>query len=136
MNNKRSLLLKYGITIIIALAISAWYYFSNNGSTLKGSDLYKVLADAFTIPGIFILMFGLIIFASNEGALDALSYVVHYAGRTLVPFGRLKKPMKYAEYKESRKEHNISGYSFMLVVGIIFCLIAVVFIMLFHSNQS
>ena len=94
-------------------------------------EQYRILCDAFTIPGIMLLCVGAMIWVSNAGALDGLTYVFSYAIGALVPGGR--KHQKFLDYVEHRRENRVKGYGFLLISGAVTLAIAGVFMILFYQ---
>ncbi|MBR5446692.1 MAG: DUF3899 domain-containing protein [Clostridia bacterium] len=134
MKRWQSTLLKYGVTTAIA-AFFAWLLLDLRGYAMAVTavDRYRILADAFTIPGMLLLMVGLLVVVSNEGMFEGLSYVLSYAVKTLVP-GMNKGHERYGDYVERRREKGrASGFGFLFVVGAVFMAAAGVCIALFYS---
>ena len=134
MKRWQSNLLKYGIATAIA-AVFVWILLDLQGyaSAATQADQYRILADAFTIPGMLLLMVGLLVVVSNEGMFEGLSYVVSYAVKTLVP-GMNKGHERYGDYVERKREKGpVKGFGFLFVVGAVFMAAAGVFIALFYS---
>lgn len=127
-----TILLKYGIGILFGAGIVVLYLWLRDFTLPDDPQAkYKMLSDAFTIPGVLYLMVGLLIFLTNKGSLDALGYMAKRAVRMLIPFS--KKPNEsYSEYVE--KKRKLSGYSFIIFIGLLFMAIAIVFIILFYKN--
>lgn len=128
-----SLILKYGITFVFAslMAILALYLrdvFS--GEYIELSLKYRYLADAFTIPAVFLLGCGCLVFLSNEGALNAVLYSLRWLGQSLIPLSK-KEHLRYADYCERRKK--VQGYAFLFHVGLLFLAVAIIFIVLFFQ---
>lgn len=132
--NWKSILLKYGITAFIGgLMVYGVISFHGLSSAQTNVEIYRILADAFTIPGVVILLCGVLVAIANEGAFEGLSYVASYAIKMLIP-GTGKQHEKFGEYVERRREKGgVKGYGFLFVTGGIFMVIAIVFIALFYS---
>ena len=134
---RRKLWIRYGITIGIC-ALMIWGVISIRTSELGAySQLskllrYRVLCDAFTVPGMLLILSGLMVFVSNEGALDGLSYLGHYLKNMLIP-GSRSKTKKYFDYVEAKREKRVKGFGFLFVVGGACMLIALVFLGLFYT---
>ena len=95
-------------------------------------EKYRILCDAFTIPGVVLVMLGALMAISNEGALYGISYVLGYAFRILIPAKRHEHE-KYYDYVERKKgEGQVKGYGFLFVVGGASLAIAIVFMILFY----
>ena len=70
---QRTRLLKYGITTVLTAAVVIYYAASRNVLSLETIEQYHVLCDAFTLPGIFLMLFGLLMLMNDLGALDTLA---------------------------------------------------------------
>ena len=126
------LLAKYGGSAAFA-GVMAWLYISlRDFDGAKLADKYRMLSDAFTVPGILLLMFGCLIWISNLGALDGLAYAVSFAIRSLIPGARYKDE-KYGDYVERKQENRVKGYGFLFVSGGVTMAVAIVFMILFYS---
>ena len=134
MKNGRTLLLKYGITAAIGGSM-AWSVLDLHGFTQAQTlaDKYRILADAFTIPGVVILLSGVLVLIANEGMFEGISYAVSYAVKMLIP-GVSKEQERYADYVERRREKGpVKGIGFLFVTGGVFMAAALLFIALFYS---
>ena len=135
MNKKsRNNLLKYGITTFVAVLIASTVInLHGYDEAVTAADKYRILSDAFTIPGVVLMLCSLLVFVSNQGIFDGISYALRYAVRSLIP-GLGHKQERYSDYIERKREKGgIAGYAFLFHVGLVFCLIALVFIGLFYS---
>lgn len=135
MKKRRTTILKYGITTFIG-ALMAYATISLHGFSLAVTDAekYRILADAFTIPGVVIFLCGVLVAVSNEGIFEGVTYALSYAIKMLIPGQGANRHEKYGDYIErKRAKGGIKGYGFLFVVGGVFLVIAVVFITLFYS---
>ena len=135
MSKRRKILLaKYGGSAA-AVALIAYFYISvRDFAQAQLVDKYRILCDAFTVPGLLLLMFGSLLWVSNTGALDGLMYSVRMAIRFLIPGGRLKTEEKYGDYVERRREKPIRGYGFLFISGCATMVIALIFFALFYMT--
>lgn len=125
-------LAKYGGSAAF-VGLMAWLYISlRDFDGAKLVDKYRMLSDAFAVPGMLLLMFGCLIWISNLGALDGLAYAVSFAFRSLIPGGRYKDE-KYADYVERKRENRVKGYGFLFASGGVTMAISIVFMVLFYS---
>lgn len=127
------LLAKYGGSAL-GVGVFAWLYVSSRdflGQPLV--EQYRILCDAFTVPGLLLIIFGSLLWVSNTGALDGLMYAVTTAVRFLIPGGRLKMEEKYGDYVERRREKPVRGYGFLLISGCVTMAISLVFMALFYA---
>ena len=100
---------------------------------MEAVEQYRVLCDAFTIPGALMVMVALLLSLNNLGALDTLMYLLSYLPRMLAP-GAFGEPEKLIDYVEHRREKRGKGFGFLYVVGFLFLGIAIVFLVLFYSG--
>lgn len=123
----RDTIKKYSITIAVGLAMAVGVSFLRSlywQSNVK--SVMMALTDTFSVPGLLLILVGLLIVCANHGAF----YLLSFAGKKFI--GLFKKvrsesdKMSYYEYREmkSEKQHD---YSYLLVCGGVFLIIALVF---------
>jgi hypothetical protein len=127
-------ILKYGISFAVA-ALLIWVYLA--GRDLPGAALreqYKLLCDAFFIPGILFWMIACLSWASTKGAMDGLAFLGSSLIRALIPGGRVRTPQKYYDYIQERKARRkqASSYRFLFVVGSACMALSIVFLILYY----
>ncbi len=126
------LLITLGIQAVVSL-IFVWTKGLFSG-TYSGSEAFKLLSDAFFVPGVLVFCFGVLFWASQEGAFDGLAWSMGSFLRMLIPGGGLKKRESYGDYLErkrgDRKKLNVS---FVMLGGAIFMIIAGVFVIIFEK---
>ena len=127
----KSILVRYLITVAVGLSFVYSYIAPRDLANQTLIEQYHILCDAFTLPGLFMMLIGLMLLMGNLGALDAISFAFHYLFHTFLPL--TGESMTYLEFVEDRREHRIHGYSFLFVVGTVFTAIAVVFLLLYMS---
>lgn len=130
-------LLKYGITVLIG-ALTVWIVLDLHGyeNAALAIERYRILADAFTIPGVTLMLCWVLVWVSNEGVFEGISYVFTYAIKSLIP-GEFKNHEKFGDYVARKREHEkIRGTGFLFFVGAAFVLIALVFIALFYIEYT
>ena len=94
-------------------------------------DKYKIIADAFTVPGVCLIMLGLLVWASTEGAFDFLGYAASRIGDMLLPgHGAVSKHETYYQYVERKRGERAKGFWFITFVGFGFLAVAIVFVLL------
>ena len=123
---------KYLITLFVGFVVAGGIAISKNVFSLDvGADLFHVLSDSFFAVGALMACFGGIVFVSNEGAFDGISY-----GLTsfLDIFRKEKKNVfkDYFEYKQSKGERNHS-FGFLLVCGLFFLIIFAIMLALYYQ---
>lgn len=120
--------LKYIITTIIGLVVTLLILFSKKiFQQDKLSEIYKILTDAFFVPGVLIFGFGLLVYSSNQGTFD----IVSYGMKAFFNLFRTKpqKQVTYYEYKLAKHEHD-KPIVFFLIVGGGFLIVSMIFMIL------
>ena len=136
MSKAKSLLIKYGSCSAFTAAMAAVHVALNRGfAEMETVQKYRVLCDAFSIPGLLLVLFGVLVWLINQGSLDAISYAVRTGLRRLIPGGGLQQPESYWDYLEKRKQKRIRGYGFLFLAGAAALVISGVFMALFYWNR-
>ena len=124
---------KYGITVGLSLLLAYFYAALRiDWANTESVSLYRTLCDAFTVPGLLLVMSGLLMTFSNAGAMDGLGYVVVNGLKMLIPGGGMKTET-FKDYLERRRNNRVRGYGFLYVTGFGCLAIAAVFMILFYS---
>ena len=129
----RNNLLKYGISAGVCLLFAAIHCYSRGIADMEVLDIYRTLSDAFAVPGLICIFSGGLMWLSQEGALDGVSYVAQYAVKSLLFFARRGALETYKEYVERRREKRKVSFGFLILVGAACMVIAVVFMILFYQ---
>lgn len=126
-------LAKYGITTGLALVL-IWIYCSTRNLFLQSTmERWRILCDAFTLPGLTYIMVGFLMMIANEGFFDMLSYACSKAvGMFLPGRGFAEDGEKYYDYVQRKKENRTKGFGFLFVVGGILMAFALLFLFLFY----
>lgn len=140
MSEKGKRLLHYGITLAVGALIAGYVYFMRGGfqENVTQLDRYRLLCDVFTVPGLLLLLFALLIYIANEEFFTIFSYAFSYVYRMFIP-GALTayKQESYADYLERKREKGkIKGYSCIAVTGAIFLAVGLVFLCLFYQTYK
>ena len=129
-------LIKYGVTIavggLMSFAVIALHGYAEAATELERC---RILADAFTIPGVVLILCAALVWISNEGMFYGLSYVVSRAARSFIPLGStLEKHEIYADYvQRKRSTGGVKGYGFIFFTGLAYMAVAVFFIIRFYN---
>lgn len=113
-------------------AVAWWYANSRWEEDMSLVEQYRVLCDAFTIPGAMMVLFGMLMSLNNLGALDTIAYLMSFLPRMLAP-GAFGEPEKLIDYVERRREKRSKGYGFLYIVGFIYLGIAIFYLVRFYS---
>ena len=105
---------------------------ANSKELFEQTDLktiYHILSDSFFVPGIVITGFGLLIFASNEGVFDGVTYAV----MSFINMFKSKEERKYSSlYDYKQKKHAVKTKTgFILISGLIILTFGIVFYILY-----
>ena len=132
-NRTKVNLAKYGITSAIALAM-IWVYCSSRDLFQQPiMERWRILCDAFTIPGLTFVMIGFLIMVANEGFFDMLSYAASKAVGIFLPGrGFSDNGEKYYDYVQRKRGNRTTGFGFLFVVGCVLMAFAFVFMFLFY----
>lgn len=125
-------LIKYGLSAAVTLGLAGWYIGARDFAGAELVDKYCMLCDAFSIPGIVLVMLGCMLWVSNEGVMHGVTWVLGFSWRALIP-GKRKNVERYYDYvQRKRAKGKVTGYGFLFVVGGISLGIALVFMILFY----
>ena len=121
---------KYLITIGTGLAAALYVAFIRCiFSETNPSQIFAILSDSFTVPGVLLTGIGGLMFVSNEGGFDALSYGI----TSFIDLFRKEKKNKYKtfyDYKEEKASKTLP-VSFVLISGLIFMALAIIMLLLY-----
>lgn len=134
-NNKFiKIFIKYAACVIPAALVSL-LVLDTHEYALAASDVerYRILTDAFTIPGVILIMVAALVFISNLGGFDGLGYSLKVAIKRLLPFFGAAPDEKYIDYVERKRASRIKGYHFILFSGIAFLAAALFFMYKFYQ---
>ena len=124
-------IVKYTLALIAGLGMVYAYIAPRDLASQTLVEQYHILCDAFTLPGMFMTLLGLMILMGNLGALDALSFAVHYLLHTFIPV--LGKGKNYLDFVLERREHKARGFGFLFVVGLLLTAVGVVYLVLYMN---
>ena len=132
-NRMKSNLLKYGISCGIAFVL-IWIYCSTRNLWLQiPMERWRILCDAFTLPGLTYIMVGFLMMIANEGFFDMLSYACSKAVGVFLPGrGFSDNGEKYYDYVQRKKDKRATGFGFLFVVGGVLMAFALLFMFLFY----
>ena len=134
----------YWIALAIAFGVSiplcvGSFFLIRNGLVTGEWDVvkYRVLADTFTLPGVLYAMAFMLVFASNYGAFDAITYSVRLVWTLFIhsDVRKTKLPANYRDYRLMKSAKPRVKASFLLFIGLGYLLLAVLFIILFYANK-
>lgn len=95
-------------------------------------DVMKILCDGFFVSGILLACFGGLVFASNGGVFDMITYGVKHLFWLFKKNPADRKYKDFYEYRMAMKEKKRS-FGFMVVVGLAFIAISLIFLALYYN---
>lgn len=126
----------FGVSMILCLGLAILCFVLRvdvkNLDQVPLVELYRVLCDSFTIPGLLVLMFALLMSVSNAGALDGLGYVAVNGLKMLIP-GAAAKMERFSEYLERRRANRVKNYTPLYATAAIFLAVSGIFLALFYT---
>ena len=99
-------------------------------SDAKAQTLVGYWSDAFFVPGILCVCFGLLLLASNGGAFDMLAYAFKSLFRLFKKDVVDRKYGGYYEYSQARKAKKRS-FAYMLIVGGAYTLVGIALLVVY-----
>ena len=123
----------YGICVGIELLIAFLVVWSKGFFGHSLAVNIQILSDAFFVSGILMTLFAGMLFISSQGALIGIGFVLRNMVLTFIPMGRAKQE-RYADYRArklgaAKKRNN----SCILVTGLIFLFIGIVFTVIWYT---
>lgn len=129
----RNNLIKYSSCVAAGLLVGYFYLSGHGFFDQPLVDKYRLLSDAFMLPGFLMVAFGLLIFLANEGSFTGISFIAQKAVGLLIPFLYKQKGETYREYVERKTAKRTQGYGFLFVCGCVFLAVSVVFVVLYSQ---
>ena len=132
--DNKALLLKYITCFAIASLIAIDVFWSKGFFGHSTAVNIQILADGFFVSGILLTLFAGMMFVSREGALIGISFVMRNVVLAFIPMGR-KKHEVYRDYRERKlKELKKTNDKSILVTGLFFLMIGIVFTVIWYKN--
>lgn len=133
-NNKhRAMIISAVIGLCMAVLISV-----ARGAFSAGTTADRILAfcDGFSVSGVLLLCFGIMIWISNEGFFDVLSYAAQKGLHHLIP-GRFSEDLgSFYDYKMSKANGKRAGSAFLVVPGIVILALGLILMGIWYSFSS
>ena len=124
--------LKYLITATVLSVFTVLVAWSQGAFSITDTQaLLGALSTAFFVPGVLALGFGLLVFCSNGGAFDMVSYGFQSLFRLYKKDPRDHKYGGYYEYREARKQKKRTFW-YLVIVGAVFVLVGGILLICFN----
>jgi len=136
MKNTKKTVIKYLVTIGIAFAATLlviWLRDLANEEVLQ--ERYRILADAFCVPGVILMCFSGIMWVASDGFFDGLAYAFGRVGGMFIPAYKVKHET-FFDYKQRKKEKRAekegTSFWYLFFVGLGFVLVSAIFTVLYE----
>ena len=125
-------LIKYGAAVGAGLAYAISGVISQNAFSEDLKDMLRICSDALFLPGAMMMLIGLLMVVSNEGAFDSLAYTGRSLRRFFIPERPGEKRMSYREYVEQRREKKTTGFGFLFIVGGAYAVAGLILLLIYY----
>ena len=127
-------LIKYAVCVGVEAVIAFLVIWSKGFFTDSAAVNLQILADAFFVAGILMTLIAGMLFVSGEGALIGIGFVLRNVVLAFIPMGRAKHEL-YADYRARKlSEAKNSSNRHILVTGLIFVFIGVIFTAIWYAK--
>lgn len=126
---------KYLITIGVGLLFTFFVLQMRDlWSQTQTKEIIKALSDGFSVTGILLVCFGALCFCSAQGAFYGFSYMFHilFVTHNWSTKTKFKDRKSYADYVAEKKENAKPAPLYILLVGLGFLLIGIIFMIIFN----
>lgn len=126
--------LKYIVTAAVGLVAATALIFALGITEAQGVyEVMRILSDAFFVPGAVLSGLGLLAVVSKGGFFDIFGYGFISFVAIFKKDVKKRKYKDYVEYKQSKRESKFSVW-FLLIVGLAFIVVAVIFLVVFSCG--
>ncbi len=119
--------LLYGVGLL--LLVLHTYGYAAAGTE---AERLRILCDAFTIPGVTLMLGAGLMAVYNQGVFTGVTYGLRRVKDIFLPFLR-SEYVRYPDYKRQKEEKKIRGYSCMFYTGLALTIPAVYCMIRFYS---
>ncbi len=95
-------------------------------------DVMKALCDGFFVSGVLIACFGGLVFASNGGVFDMITYGIKHLFWVFKKNPADRKYKDFYEYREAMKEKKRS-FGYMVITGLAYIAVSLIFLALYYN---
>ena len=132
-------LIAYGAATLVAGAFVVVYLLTHDVGGQDTTAQLMLWCNAFTIPGVVLIVAGGLVWAYGQGALNGLGYVFGEGLKALIPGARATgKHRTYYDYVEEKKSRKLAfkSYAFLFLVGGICMVFALVFLVIYYQSKG
>ncbi len=125
-------LTKYAICFGVEALIAFLVIWSKGFFAHSTAVNLQILSDAFFVSGVLMTLFAGMLYVSGEGALIGIGFVLRNVALAFIPMGRAKHE-RFADYRERKlSEAKKRNDSCILVTGLFFLAIGIVFTVIWY----
>ena len=122
---------KYGISSGVCLALVVFYAGVRDFFAQELMEQFRILCDGFTVAGMLSIMAGVMLWVTNQGALDGIGYAAGAALRLLIPGRGNRREESYGAYVR-RRQKKPAAWDFLLWSGAATVGISLIFLWLYY----
>ena len=122
--------LRLVVTLLIGLCLAAGVFAVRGGFDMSDwPDIAAALCDACFVPAALLISFGLLLFASNDGLFDMMTFSVQKVLRLMLSAEKQAAfPKTFYDYRVL-KQGRKAGFGFLLIAGAIYLVLAFIFLL-------
>lgn len=129
----KSKIIRYAITVLIGVVMAVCVSFIKSLYWLNDTvEIVKVLSDCFSLPGLVLVLFALLVVCSNGGTFDMLTFGVKKVVLLLKRNLSERDRESFYEYRKRRQE-NKRSFAYIMIVGAVYLAIGIIFIAIYYS---
>lgn len=123
---------RFGVTMLIGLLAGIGVFSARSGFSLtEWPEIAAALCDACFVPAAMLISVGLLLFVSNDGLFNMISYGVQKVARLVLSAKRQADyPKTYYEYWERKQAAGKTSFGFLIVAGLVWLASATAFLLL------
>ena len=123
---------KYLITTFIGILISfSVLLYKKSFNVTSYQELFHHLSDATVVSGVLLIGMGLLIGIANTDFFDIFKYGILSFFNMFRRNNFIRKYETYYDYKEARKDKAKISYLYIIIIGLVFILMSIIFLILY-----
>lgn len=121
---------RFGVTMLIGAVIGAGVFAARGGFDMtQWPEIAAALCDACFVPAALLISMGLLLFVSNDGLFNMISYGVQRAARLVLSAKKQAEfPRTYYEYWEIKQAVGKASFGYIIVAGLVYLALAALFL--------
>ncbi len=126
-------ILRFLIAMLIGIAVCLTILFVKDiFSAQTPQEIYKILSDAFAVPGILLLLGGVFVWIVRQGTFSGMGYAFRQIWNALHSQKyRDEHKETFSEYRERKSGGEKPSFLYLIIIGSAFLLPGIIFSILF-----